>query len=111
MIRNQTIIIGICSFIIVLLMIVNTFLPSNKETRQKVFNATKFYVILAILFIIIPIVLVHLYAVNCMLEGNCNTFVWVLVGLSVFFTLLYLVMFVIKALRHKKAEVHQETKR
>jgi uncharacterized membrane protein YdjX (TVP38/TMEM64 family) len=66
--------------------------------------------VLAIFFIILPMVFVHLYAVNCMLEGNCNGFVWVLVGLSVLFTILYVVSFVIKMVKQKRqtAKIAQE---
>ena len=72
MIRTQTIIIGICVIITLLLAISNLFIPTNNEEKQSIITKAKFYLLLIILLVIFPLAIVHLYAVNCMLEGNCE---------------------------------------
>lgn len=109
MIRNQTIAIGICSLIILCIMIINTFTQSKDKS---VFDKANIVVIGVIFVVILPLTLVKLYAVNCMLEGNCDLLVNILVGAAIVITLIYLIMFISKVIKQKKkAAVIDEEKK
>jgi len=101
MIRIQTIIIGICVIITILLSISNLFIPVNKEDKTF-FTKAKFYLLLVIILVVFPLALVHLYAVNCMLEGNCVIFTWVIVAITLILTIAYIVSFIYGLIKIKK---------
>ena len=110
-IRNQTVIIGICSIIIFLILISNLLVPSLKEEKKSIFDKSIIITLLIFFFIILPLILVKLYAVNCMLEGNCDGFVWFLVLISILITLFYIFLFVKKIYQLKqKNHIDQEMK-
>lgn len=110
MIRNQTIAIGVCSLIILCIMVINTFTQSK---TKSVFDRTNLLVIGIIFVFVLPMTLVKLYAVNCMLEGNCDLLVNVLVAVAIITTLIYVVLFISKVIRQKKkaAVIDEEKKR
>lgn len=97
MIKNQIIIIGTCAILVILIMITNLFVTSKKS----IFDKTKIFMFLAIVFISIPFAFINVYAVNCMIEGNCDIFVWILVTLSVIFTIIYILIFIYKLIKLK----------
>ena len=109
MIRSQTIVMGACFIIIIAIMILNVFLPT-KESSKTLFDKSNFIILLVILFVLLPISLVKLYAVNCMLEGNCNLFVYILEFMLIAITLGYVIMFIMKILKHKKQIIVAEEK-
>lgn len=105
MIRTQTIIIGICIIITLLLAISNLFIPQDKES---IFTKTKFYLLLIMLLVIFPLAIVHLYAVNCMLEGNCELFTWIIVALVIISTIVYVGGFIYRLVKLKKTITSEE---
>lgn len=110
MIRNPTIIIGICSVIVFLILAANVILPSDKDD-PSIFNKTKIGILLTLVFMVLPLIFVKLYAVNCMLEGNCDTLVWILVAISTICTLVYVIAFVLKVIKFKRNQtIAQESK-
>lgn len=108
MIQLPTIIMGICFIIILIIMILNVFLPT--KTPKSMFDKSNLLIILVIVFFLFPISLVKLYAVNCMLEGNCNLFVYILQGILIFITLIYIILFFMKLVKQRKALVISEEK-
>lgn len=74
------------------------------------FDKSNLLIILVIVFFLFPISLVKLYAVNCMLEGNCNLFVYILQGILIFITLIYIILFFMKLVKQRKALVISEEK-
>lgn len=108
MIRTQTIIIGICIIITLLLAISNLFIPTNNQDKQSIFTRTKFYLLLVMLLVIFPLAIVHLYAVNCMLEGNCELFTWIIAALVIISTILYTGGFIYRLVKLKKTITSEE---
>lgn len=104
MIRTQTMIIGFCSLVVIIVMLTNAFIPSNKSITT-LFDKSTVYVILFIVFFVLPFTLIKLYAVNCMLEGNCDVFVNILVGIAIAVTVSYVVMFLVKVIKQKRRAV------
>ncbi len=108
MIRSQTIVMGICFTIIILIMIINVFIP--KKNGDSIFDKSKFIILLVVIFFLLPISLVKLYAVNCMLEGNCNMFVYILEVVLIIITFVYVIMFIMKIYKRKNVIVQEERK-
>lgn len=101
---------GVCFIIILVIMILNVFLP--KKTTKSMFDKSNLLILLVIVFFLFPISLVKLYAVNCMLEGNCDILVYVLEGILIFITFVYVVLFMLKVIKQRKAiVVSEESKR
>ena len=101
MIRTETIVVGICAVILILAMIANVVVSKTSST-DSVFCTTKLCMILAILFVLLPLALIQVYSVQCMLEGNCDRFVWIFVGIAVVLTLVYIGLFVYKIIKQKR---------
>jgi quinol-cytochrome oxidoreductase complex cytochrome b subunit len=109
MIRTQTIIIGICIIITLLLSISNLFIPkANSEKTNSMFTKAKFFMLLIILLFVFPLALLQLYAVNCMLEGNCVIFTWILVIIILFYTLFYIGSFIYNLVKLRKTIASEE---
>jgi hypothetical protein len=102
MIHKQTIIIGVCFVIVLLIMLVNSLLPQKKQ--DTTLDRSKILITLAILLTFLPIALIKLYSVNCMLEGNCHVLVWVYVAIWVLLTAAYTGAFILKAIKTKKTQ-------
>ncbi len=109
MIRNETIVIGICFVIVLLIMILNVFMPA-KTANKSLFDKSNLIILLVIIFLLFPLSLVKLYAVNCMLEGNCDLFVYILEGIVIFITFIYLILFIMKLMKQKRPIVVPEEK-
>ena len=101
MIRTQTLVIGFCAVIVIIIMLINAFIPT-KKTNTSLFDKSTVLVVLAIIVFMLPMTVVKLYAVNCMLEGNCNVLVNVLVGLAVLMTSCYVFLFIFKIVKQRK---------
>jgi len=93
---NQSIIITICGFIVLLIMIINII-------KNKTINiVSKISMILVIICIITPLYILKIYSVNCMIDGNCVMLTWIFVILTMIFTFIYLFSFIYIILYPKK---------
>lgn len=104
MIRTQTIIIGICIIITLLLAISNLFIPTPglPSDANQIFTKAKFFMLLILLLFVFPFALLQLYAVNCMLEGNCVIFTWIIVAFTLIYTVFYIGSFIYNLVNLKK---------
>ena len=102
-IRTETIIIGICAFVLVSIMIANVFVSSNN--KHEIFCTSNLCMVLAIIFILLPIALIQVYSVQCMIHGGCDRFVWFIVGFAILLTCVYIGLFVWKITKQKNAQV------
>lgn len=96
MVHTPTIVIGTCSFIVFLLLLCNTLIGGGGLTM-----------IGGLLLVALPFILVKLYAVDCMLEGNCDLFVNMLMWVGVVFTVVYVVAFIIVIWKRRKTDRDQ----
>ena len=51
----------------------------------------KVVVLLVGIFLFVRTTFLYAYSINCMVEGNCNIFSWIVTALVIFFTLVYVV--------------------
>lgn len=98
--ETQTIIVGICVFILVTLLIANVIVSSNQ--KKPLFCTSNICMILLIIFVILPVALIQAYSVQCMVTGGCERFVWIIVGVAVLLTLIYAGLFIYKILKQKQ---------
>lgn len=92
-ISNQAIILSICNLIIFMLMFINVFISKQKS---------KIVVILGLIFIVIPIMIIQIYSLNCMVTGSCTVWSWTLSAIAIIFTLIYVIGFIIMIIKLKK---------
>lgn len=106
--RSQVSILAICAIIVMVILIINVFTPQSKQestiNSTSVFDKTKGMILVGIICVFLPFVIIHLYAVNCMLEGECDKFVNVIVGVGIVLTIFYVIAYLVKIwkLKHKK---------
>lgn len=97
MIHTQTIIVAVCLIVVFLFMLANVFVSSG-----PVFQKSKLVDLLIVFIIVLPSFFFNTYAVNCMLEGNCDVFVWCLVGLAIIVTAIYILLSVRRMIDAKR---------
>lgn len=94
----QAIVLIICNAIILMLMLINVFIP--RKDSQKLGN--KGLMFLVIILFIIPIMLIQIYSLNCMVTGSCTKWSWTLSIIAVIFTVVYVIGFVTAIIRLKR---------
>ena len=99
--ESQTIIVGICVFVLVSLLIANIFVSSQKDKRESMFCTSNVCMVLVILFVILPIALLQTYSVQCMVTGGCDRFVWIVTGIVILCTIAYISLFIWKIYKQK----------
>lgn len=70
----------------------------------------KIMTLLVALLVFLPVVFIQAYSINCMVEGNCNIFSWIVTAIIIIFSLLYVVVAIrsIYLVRKQKSEVQQD---
>lgn len=99
--ETQTIIVGICVFVLVSLLITNIFVSSQEDKRESMFCTSNICMVLVIVFVILPIALLQTYSVQCMVIGGCDRFVWILTGVVLLCTITYIGLFIWKIYKQK----------
>jgi hypothetical protein len=92
-ISNQAIILTVCNFIIFMLMFANIFISKQKS---------KTIVILGLIFIVIPIMIIQIYSLNCMVTGSCVAWSWTLSIIAIVLTLVYVIGFIAMIMKLKR---------
>jgi energy-converting hydrogenase Eha subunit A len=93
----QAIVLMLCNFIIFMLMFINVFIPKkNKDSPSKT------AITLVLLFIILPVMALQVYSLNCMVTGECHAWSWILSAIAGIFTILYVIGFVAMIIKLKK---------
>ena len=90
---KQTLVLLVCNIVIFILIVSNMFLGKNKNW---------FLSIVLLIALIVPIMLMQLYSVNCMVTGDCNSWSWFLVAVAVLCTLVYIIGFINSIINLKK---------
>lgn len=109
-IQLPVIILIVCSFIILVFLIANTFLKTNQSLGDNLsslsnfVNTSKTVMVVSIIFIVLPFVIMQIYEIHCILNGNCAMFVWFLTAHVVIFTLIYIAIFVKRVVEQKRLE-------
>jgi hypothetical protein len=99
--ETQTIIVGICVFVLVILLIANIFVSSQKDQKESMFCTSNICMVLVIIFIILPIALIQTYSVQCMVTGGCDRFVWIITSIVILCTIAYIGLFIWKIYKQK----------
>lgn len=95
MIATESIIIGVCFVILLLILFAKVIVPLTPKKQP--------YIILIITLIIIPAMIINLYTVNCTVYGNCNVLAKVFATVTVIGTLIYLAVFIKNFVTYKKS--------
>jgi hypothetical protein len=90
MLTSQALTLCVALFIFLLIFIMKTVLMKE-------------YKILAIgVLIILPIIVLKIYTVQCIINGNCIVYGWVLAGLALFVAVVYTALFINKIIKNKQ---------
>ncbi len=96
MLTNQALLISIAFIIIAIVFIMNVILPSKSTKSDKM-------ILLTILFVvIIPLMFLKVYMVQCMIHGNCTLLTWILAYIAIILAFVYLLFFIRKMLKKKE---------
>jgi NADH:ubiquinone oxidoreductase subunit 3 (subunit A) len=79
-------------------MFINVFIPSKDQTNKK----SKSYIIILLLFVILPFMVMQIYSLNCMVTGECHAWSWTLSVIAAIFTFLYVIGFIAMIMKIKK---------
>jgi uncharacterized membrane protein len=76
--------------------VINILIPSTTSTYEKAI------VLATVVVVIIPLIILKIYMVQCMIYGNCYALTWVISGIAALFCLSYVTMFIMKIIKKKK---------
>lgn len=97
MLAPQAVLVGISIFLICIVILMNV--ATNAKTRADAYTAAG-----VVLLLTIPLICVKVYAMQCVVYGNCSTFGWILASVSFSAAMLYAGAYVLKIYKHKKEE-------
>lgn len=96
MLAHQSLVLMVAFMIILVIFTMNILIPSKGSPFEKL-------ILLATMFaVVLPIMFIKVYSVQCMIYGNCNTFSWIIAGAAMLLALLYLGLFLKKMIDKKK---------
>ena len=102
---TQSIVVGVCSIICLLILFTNSILNQSYTVKEK---AIAFVVIF---FVGVPFLLLQVYTVNCVVVGTCDIYGWIITSIAIITTLTYLGLFVYKiVVKKQQSYVTQEIK-
>lgn len=95
MLAAQSVALGASLFVVLLVALLSVALPSESKASQKVALAG------AILAVAIPVIFVKVYAMQCVVYGNCDRFAWIVSGAAIALALAYAALFVYRLRRSR----------
>ena len=72
-------------------------------TKEKRTLVAKIGISVIVLIVLIPIVFMQVYSLNCMVSGDCKMWSWTLASVAVLITQVYIIGFISMIIRMKKA--------
>lgn len=92
----QSLVLMVAFIIILVIFTMNIMIPSKGTPVEKL-------ILLATMFaVVLPIMFIKIYSVQCMIDGNCNTFTWIIASAAILLALIYLGLFLKKMIDKKK---------
>lgn len=101
-ISKQAIILMICNFIVFMLLLFNTFITKGSNRNA---------IIIVLFLMILPFMILQIYSLNCMVTGECYVWSWIIAYISIAFTVLYVIGFIIMIRKLKQSGPEQEAKK
>lgn len=96
MLAYQSLVLAVAFLIILVIFTMNIMIPSKGTPVEKL-------ILLATMFaVVLPIMFIKVYSVQCMIDGNCNTYTWIIASLAMFLAIIYLGVFLKKMVDKKK---------
>lgn len=96
MLAYQSLVLMIAFMIILVIFVMNIMIPSKGTPVEKL-------ILLATMFaVVLPIMFLKVYSVQCMINGNCNTYTWIIASAAMLLALVYLALFLKKMMDKKK---------
>lgn len=99
MMSVESIVMGTCFVLILIIVIINAFITSIKKIKYW----------LLILGILVPVMFLCVYTTNCTVYGNCNALATIYAVLTVIFTFVYIGLFVYKLVKIKKCKEEESS--
>lgn len=99
----QSIVVGACIIVCLLVLFTNSILNQSSSAKDK---AIAF---LVLFFVGIPLLILKVYTVNCIVLGSCDMYGWILASIAIVVTLAYLGLFVYRiVVKKEQSYVTQE---
>lgn len=93
---KQGLVLLVCNMIVFIMIVANIFVSKKSNWVMSLF-------LLCVL--IIPIMAIQVYSLNCMVTGDCRLWSWTLVAFVIVFTLLYIIGFLSMIVKMKQDPV------
>mgnify|MGYP006275842617 CR=1 FL=1 len=93
---HQSLVLAVAFIIMIIVFIMNVLLPSKGSKYDK------FIVIAIALVVILPLMIIKVYAMQCMIYGNCMAFTWMIAAAAMVLALTYLGMFIHTMIKKKQ---------
>lgn len=95
---HQAIVLIVCNFVVFMLMFINVFIPRKNVTNTPSKTAVSF----VLLLVILPIMILQIYSLNCMVTGECYAWSWTLSVIAAIFTIIYVIGFILTIVKLKQ---------
>lgn len=96
MLAYQSLVLMIAFMIMLVIFVMNIMIPSKGTPVEKL-------ILLATMFaVVLPIMFLKVYSVQCMINGNCNKYTWIIASAAMLLALVYLALFLKKMMDKKK---------
>lgn len=96
MLAHQSLVLMVAFLVILVIFTMNIMIPSKGTPIEKL-------ILLATMFaVVLPIMFIKIYSVQCMINGNCNTFTWIIASAAMLLALVYLGLFLKKMMDKKR---------
>lgn len=100
---TQALVLLICNFVIFVLLFASILIPRSRDQPKQ--NDAKVARIILLFVIILPLMVLSIYALNCMIVGQCTGFAWSLSAIAILIAILYIIGFIMAILKKKKQRV------
>ena len=95
--QTQSIVLLVCNLIIFVLVGANVLI--NKKENAPSWLLT----LILLVMIVLPIMIVQVYSLDCMFTGDCRAWSWTLATAAIVVTLIYIVGFISMIIKLKKS--------
>lgn len=99
---TQALVLLVCNFVIFILLFANILIPKSRNQQN---NDSKIARLLLLFIVVLPIMVLSIYSLNCMIVGQCTHLSWAVATVAILVCILYIIGFIMAILKKKKQRV------